>query len=409
MDCIKHEDFCDIVSDTSSTVYDDKPIFPYIPSSEDFCLSDPEFVLETHDSPPENLIDSSITYLCEICHKNIIKLEDSSSATRKKRKRSENQLIVASMKVCDSCRSLDIGDLKNISGSAQCKRVIKREHAKRRVQETESLKSPKDVQEKMIDENLDLTESEKKKMKQVIRNRISAQQSRDRKKAYIKEIEAENDELKQQTINLKYKIQQLYRENQYLKNQLAHIHLGGRNNNSIFGFKAATLGIAALLSVFLLLNSTTVDNNTPVVRQLSAQLDMDEFKNSQGTSFKEIVENVHEDLLEKSLVDISDTQNAIVKYRKQRVEIMNENIFLKKIDPCEPKFESKALTTLFCPTVQTYWDPDNEKGDLKHLQVIIPVESLPYIDDASSDTSQSYVAEIMCMVNDIKVLPISSQ
>ncbi|OMJ88932.1 hypothetical protein SteCoe_9041 [Stentor coeruleus] len=407
MDCLKHEDFCDILSDTSSTGYEEKYSLPYIPSGGDLCLSDPEFFHEAKEPQPLNHTDSSITYLCEICHKNVIKLEDSST-TRKKRKRSENQLIVASMKVCESCRNLDIDDLKNISSSAQCKRVIKREHAKRRVQESENLKSNKDAQEKIIDENSDLTEGEKKKIKQIIRNRISAQQSRDKKKAYIKEIEAENQELKQQTSNLKYKIQQLHRENQYLKNQLAQIHLGGSNTNSFPGFKAATLGLATLLSVFVLLNSLSETTNPPVVRQLTAQLDLNEFKNSEGTSLQKITENLYEDLYQKVLIEPVDTQNSIVEYRRQRVELMNENLFLKKIDPCESKFESKALTTLFCPTVQAYWDAENEKVDLKHLQVIIPLESLPYVEDTVSDTSRKYVAEIMCTVNDIKVLPISN-
>ena len=67
------------------------------------------------------------------------------------------------------------------------------------------------------------------------------------------------------------------------------------------------------------------------------------------------------------------------------------------------------MTTLFCPNVQAYWENESEANELKHLQVIIPLESLPIVEHTVVDTSgQKYMLEILCSVSDLKVLPISS-
>ena len=407
MDSLTNEDFIDILSDTSSTVYSDKyPILQIEPSS-DLQLSEADILFD--DLPIENFPeDFSVTYICEICHKNIIKLEETGSKLRKKRKRTENQLITASMKVCEECRKLNLEDLKKVSGPASCKRVVKREHAKRRVQETENLKSLKEQQEKQIDESLDLNENEKKKMKQVIRNRISAQQSRDRKKAYIKEIEQDNNELKQQVSSLKRKLHLLNQENQYLKNQLAQIHFGGNQGSSTI--KVASLGIATLLSVFLLINSMTDTAAAPRLRQLSSQLDLSVYKNDQGVDLKTVSEDIFTEATKEGLLVPLNVENPIAKYREKRFEAISNPKFLEPIDPCRGKIESKALATLLCPSVQTYWDPDqNEEAILKHIQLIIPLESIPSLGTTIVDTSgQKYMIELICSVNEINVLPVAN-
>jgi hypothetical protein len=401
MDYLSEEEFCDILSDTSSTGYSDKyPMF-YLNPSSDLQLPVSDLVGE-HISETD---DFSVTYICEICHKNIIKLEEPGSKLRKKRKRSENQLITASMKVCDECRNLNLEDLKKLSGSASCKRVVKREHAKRRVQETENLKNLKEQQEKQIDDNSDLTDLEKKKMKQVIRNRISAQQSRDRKKAYIKEMEQENNEIKQQVSSLKRKLHLLHQENQYLKNQLAQMHFGG--SPSTGALKVATLGIATLLSVFVLLNSISDSTATPRLRQLSSQLDLSMYKTSEGVDLQTVAEQVVNEASNEGLLVPFQENHPVVQYRQQRFEALTNPGFLQTIDPCRGKIESKALATMVCPSVQTYWE--NGKDDLKHIQLIVPLESLPSIGDTVLDTSgQKYMIEILCAVNEINVLPVAS-
>lgn len=407
MDSLTNEDFIDILSDTSSTGYSDKYPILHLDPSSDLQLSDADMLYDnpSYSDLPE---DYSVTYICEICHKNIIKLEEAGSKLRKKRKRTENQLITASMKVCEECRKLNLEDLKKVSGPASCKRVIKREHAKRRVQETENLKTLKEQQEKQIDESPDLNENEKKKMKQVIRNRISAQQSRDRKKAYVKEIEQENNELKQQVSSLKRKLHLLKQENQYLNNQLAQIHFGGNQGSSTV--KVATLGIATLLSVFVLINSMSDATSTPRLRQLSSQLDLSVYKNDQGVDLRTVSEQIVDEAAKEGLLVPLHTENSIVKYREKRFEAISNSQFLESIDPCRGKIESKALATLVCPSVQTYWDPDqNEETNLKHIQLIIPLESLPSLGTTIVDTSgQKYMIELICSVNEINLLPLGN-
>lgn len=100
------------------------------------------------------------------------------------------------------------------------KRIMKREQAKKRTKE----KVP--IEEKS--EDLDsLSEKDKKRMQQKIRNRMSAQQSRDRKKVYMVNLEqqnsvliSENTLLKQDIMFLKQENEQLKEENFYLKSQL---------------------------------------------------------------------------------------------------------------------------------------------------------------------------------------------
>lgn len=403
MDYIGQDDFYDILSDTSSTGFDEKLSPNICPILSDMYSLEQDF--QFTEPPMMSLFeDSSLTYLCEICHKNVIKLEENPGGIRKKRKRTENQLIVASMKVCENCRKLDLDELKKLSGSAQCKRVVKREHAKRRTQENEAAPL-KELQEKAIDEDADLGDSDKKKLKQVIRNRISAQQSRDRKKAYLKEIEQENKLLKQEANTLRHKIQQLHQENQYLKNQLVQIH-SGSTRSGFGGFKVATIGIATLLSVFVLLNNMTETSIPTTVRNLSAQLDLSQYKNVEGTSLQKVSEEIIGELQKEIVLPES---NSIVQYRQQRVDMINEKTFLRKLDPCEKKIESTAMTTLFCPSVQAYWDSETLTSELKHLQVIIPLESLPNIEHTLIETTgKNYMLEILCAVTDINVLPISS-
>ena len=405
MDYLPHDDFYDILSDTSSTGFDDR-ISPHsYPQLNENYFTDPE--LRFLEVLPKNFSyeDSSISYLCEICRKNFIKIEENPDSTSKRRKRTENQLIISSMKICEDCRKLDLEELKKISGLSNYKRAIKREHAKNRIKEEEGVKNTKDNQEKQIDENGDLNDAEKKRLKQIIRNRISAQQSRDRKKSYIQEMEQENLLLKQQANNFKHKIQQLTQENLYLKNQLTQIHLGGSNYGS---YKVATLGLATLLSVFVLFNSLTETSNSLQARKLTTEFDLNNYKNSDGISLQKVSEDIIGEIQKEVTSLPIEPINSIVKYRKQRVDIINEPPFLRPNDPCGQKIESSGLTTLFCPSVQAYWENGSEQNELKHLQIIIPLESLPVVEHTVADTNgQKYMLEIICTVTDVSVLPIS--
>ncbi len=77
---------------------------------------------------------------------------------------------------------------------SKSKRIMKREKAKQRVKVKQECESPmlSGVYSKYIPEgfdNPDLDEKTRKKMIQMIRNRISAQSSRDKKKAYMMHLE----------------------------------------------------------------------------------------------------------------------------------------------------------------------------------------------------------------------------
>lgn len=118
------------------------------------------------------------------------------------------------------------------------KRISKRAVAKERTktkQEVQSIFKNTDTKkalEELDDMNLD--EQSKKKQKQMMRNRISAQNSRDRKKAYAQQLEQINEQLVEENSNLrrekqvlleeisqlKYSESQLLNENQTLKSSM---------------------------------------------------------------------------------------------------------------------------------------------------------------------------------------------
>ena len=305
--------YLEVISDSASTGLEDRiSLQIHSPCYPDICLeSEPQLFpysnhqLSNYSAEPE---DKYITCLCEICHKNIIKINDSSSSLRKKRKINESQLIVASMKVCKECRMLKLEDLKTISGSTQGKIVVKRENAKRRVQENE--KNIREQQEKLIEDNSELSEGEKKKMKQIIRNRISAQQSRDRKKAYVAQLTDENNQLKLQNTMFKYKIQELSQENAYLKNQLSGMHLNSSSSSSI---KGASLGLMVFVGIILIINMNS-NNNSVIAKPrhlLSNTTDEDDILSSINTN------------LSSNLQDNSDELALLYEQRSMIVEYRN--------------------------------------------------------------------------------------
>lgn len=60
-------------------------------------------------------------------------------------------------------------------------------------------------------------EREHKKMKRLLRNRVSAQQARERKKAYLSELEVRIKELEQKNAELEEKVSTLQQENSMLR------------------------------------------------------------------------------------------------------------------------------------------------------------------------------------------------
>ncbi|KAH7422154.1 hypothetical protein KP509_13G093700 [Ceratopteris richardii] len=60
-------------------------------------------------------------------------------------------------------------------------------------------------------------EKEHKRMKRLLRNRVSAQQARERKKAYVSDLEARTKELEQRNAELEEKLSTLQQENAMLR------------------------------------------------------------------------------------------------------------------------------------------------------------------------------------------------
>ena len=140
-----------------------------------------------------NTEDSTTYILCELCNVNTISIE----RVRKKRKHFDEEIpILSTSKICDTCSNMKSTDLSKIKGGRkQGKTVVKRQRAKKRTVEkgmSESLKKLIEEQQAFLEENKNLPPDEFKKLRQVVRNRISAQQSRDRKKQYISEIDERN-------------------------------------------------------------------------------------------------------------------------------------------------------------------------------------------------------------------------
>lgn len=251
--------YLEVISDSTSIEFEDKYSDRVPQILSDISLdSDLKFYTDLTNTFPLEPEDRFITYMCEICHQSIIKIDHSSEFPSKKRKNPQSQLILPSMKICKDCRGLNLDDLKNLCIPNHGKIVIKRERAKRRGNQSEKIQDFKENQEKTIEENPNLCEIEKKKLKQIIRNRISAQQSRDRKKVYLNKLEEDNKELKLQNNLLKRKVYDLVQENEYLKSQLSGIHLSAPSYNRIKG-----LGLGLVVFIGLVVLITT--DSSPII------------------------------------------------------------------------------------------------------------------------------------------------
>jgi hypothetical protein len=140
---------------------------------------------------------------------------------------------------------------------------VQRRRAKRRQAEQNSgyrngesaqLARLKEYQDQLLANAKNLPEDELKRLKQVVRNPISAQQSRDKKKCYIQDIERSNKDLKVANHTLKSEIERVRNENRLLKAQIRRL---ADHKTPFFSSKArtATVAIASILSVMMVVGS----------------------------------------------------------------------------------------------------------------------------------------------------------
>ncbi|XP_010254358.1 PREDICTED: transcription factor HY5-like [Nelumbo nucifera] len=81
-------------------------------------------------------------------------------------------------------------------------------------------------------------DKETKRLKRLLRNRVSAQQARERKKAYLNELEGKVKDLEQKNSELEEKLSTLQNENQMLRQILKNTTVGkrgGSNGNNADG------------------------------------------------------------------------------------------------------------------------------------------------------------------------------
>lgn len=133
---------------------------------------------------------------------------------------------------------------------AKSKRILKREHARKR---TKAQKTSENDQ--LFCEDSAVSEKERRKLQQKIRNRMSAQQSRDRKKVYISFLEQQNSQLLQENSLLRQDLQACAAENQLLREELASF----RENKEE---KLEEVQKSPLVEQFFLEETTNFSNNS---------------------------------------------------------------------------------------------------------------------------------------------------
>ncbi|XP_030440254.1 transcription factor HY5 [Syzygium oleosum] len=75
-------------------------------------------------------------------------------------------------------------------------------------------------------------DKENKRLKRLLRNRVSAQQARERKKAYLNDLEVRVKELEKKNSELEEKLSTLQNENQMLRHILKNTTAGRRGGSS---------------------------------------------------------------------------------------------------------------------------------------------------------------------------------
>jgi hypothetical protein len=153
--------------------------------------------------------------------------------------------------------------------------VVKRQRAKVRNEddESEAVKKLKELRNQLLNQAKDLSDTERKRMQQILRNRISAQQSRDRKKLLLTHVERRNNELVEENERLRGKIEELHRENRYLRGQLERYTSGGGSGSGLM-----MLGLGTVLMVVMTVSgyywqSPIPEHNTRVLSSSSSLME----------------------------------------------------------------------------------------------------------------------------------------
>lgn len=207
---------------------------------------------------------SELRVLCRICLKNFVQVEEVALLSRRKRRRAEPPPVLSSMTVCRACLRLDPSLLS--AAPEKAKRVVRRQRAKVRDSAADEMLQQRQLQLAELT-CADLPEQERRRKQQLIRNRISAQQSRNRKRQLLDKIEAANRELQQENQRLQEKVAQLTGENNYLRGQLERF----TEQDSGVRTGSLALGLVALAALALVFSSPqAVETSLSQPRSLTA-------------------------------------------------------------------------------------------------------------------------------------------
>lgn len=206
--------------------------------------------------------------------------------------------------ICEDC--MNATSSTHRQRSPKSKRLVKRRRTRRRGSEAlssgESLQLArlKQQQNALLENAKDLPDLELRRLKQVVRNRISAQQSRDKKKYYVQQIESDIARLETENDELKAKMDIFENENSMLKDAIAKM----RNHKTPYISKKArrtTIALASILTVMMAVGTCSQDSTSTEEDSVGSTpsrelLDLREFKDLDGVTIEEKVNEVMTDL-----------------------------------------------------------------------------------------------------------------
>jgi len=399
------------------------------PPYDDIWLKDEDSLLASpcsspHTTLPSTLLspdDDSASVLCGVCKQTLVSVPLPPS----KRFRPEQGLV------CEDCLALTPGELPQFRhANVRSKRVVKREHAKRRTKETESEAVRKLKLEQEQIEGGDMPEVEKKRLYQVVRNRISAQQSRDRKKAYVDQLEQEKRDLESRNLALEQKIARLKFENRLLKQRIATQSPAIEEGQSPLSrtLRNVTIALATVISVMAFVqsigekeafpalelkdfrnaNGITVEEATSEVLR-SFNLSVEDFVPSEAEELKAKAED-SPNLLDPALYfDLSSIRSSLGHRIHDKVG--SAELSLRgSPHPCDgyrellQAYESNSLATMFCPNLSFYTAIGHRVQDMvRMVQMVVPVETMAETLPELRGMENCYV-ELLCKVMDVSVV-----
>jgi hypothetical protein len=227
-------EFFEFFTDSTSTKTDDF-----------FTHPSPEWD-EVWTSEPATDQSDYLKCVCKVCHKNTVDVRQESSEGRRKRRKVEADAIPSTLLVCSNC--LNLTALQDLPEKSVL--LLKRAQAKRKTQESKALQKVKEDEAEVQSKTEAGSGQDSRRLKQMMRNRQSAQLSRDRKKAYTNELELQVNTLQEENTKLRERVLALEHENSRLRGHSARQAFSSDAQMSRMG--AVSLVLGAFLAVCLI-------------------------------------------------------------------------------------------------------------------------------------------------------------